>query len=192
MENQQPSIGKKVMSFFFEIAQVLVLAFSIFLFVYLLIMQPHKIQGDSMEPNFHENEYLLTDKLSYRFGEPQRGDVVVFKAPPNYRDEYIKRIMAIPGDTVEIINDQLFINKEPVNESFLPVETVTNPGQFLTEEKAVTIPQNSYFVLGDNRSHSLDSRSFGFVSRDKITGKAWFVYWPPQNFGVIEAADINN
>lgn len=190
MENSDPSIGKRIFSFFFEIAQVLVLAFSIFLFVYLLIMQPHKIQGDSMEPNFHENEYLLTDKLSYRFGEPERGDVIVFKAPPNYRDEYIKRIMAVPGDKVEIINNQLFVNEQAVNDSFLPEGTVTSPGQFLTEDKSVIVPENSYFVMGDNRSHSLDSRSFGFVPREKITGRAWFVYWPPQDFGVIEAANI--
>ena len=154
-------------------------------------MQPHKIQGDSMEPNFHENEYLLTDKLSYRFGEPKRGDVIVFKAPPNYRDEYIKRIMAVPGDKVEILNSQLFINEQPINEAFLAEGTITSPGQFLTENKSVVVPENSYFVMGDNRSHSLDSRSFGFVPRDKITGKAWFVYWPPQEFGVIEAANIS-
>lgn len=183
-------MGKKILSFFFEIGQILVLAFSIFLFVYLLIMQPHKIQGDSMEPNFHENEYLLTDKLSYRFGDPKRGDVIVFKAPPTFRDEYIKRIIALPGDTVEIINSQAFVNKQPINEDFLSAGTITSPGQFLTEDKIVTVPPDSYFVMGDNRSHSLDSRSFGFVSRDKITGRAWFVYWPPQEFGVIEAANL--
>lgn len=183
-------MGKSIISFLFEIAQILVLAFSIFLFVYLLIMQPHKIQGDSMEPNFHENEYLLTDKLSYRFGDPQRGDVIVFKAPPSYRDEYIKRIMAIPGDKVEIISGKLFVNEQPAIEEFLPDGSITNPGQFLTDNEAVVVPDNAYFVMGDNRNHSLDSRSFGFVGRDKITGKAWFVYWPPQDFGVIEAANI--
>jgi len=182
-------MGRKLLSFVFETAQVLVLAFSIFLFVYLLIMQPHKIQGASMEPNFYENEYLLTDKLSYRFGEPQRGDVVVFKAPPQFRDEYIKRILGLPGDTIEIINNELFVNKKPVEEPYLTQNTITSAGQFLSEDKVLTVPENSYFVLGDNRSHSLDSRSFGFVTRDKITGKAWFIYWPPQNFGSIRAAN---
>lgn len=184
-------MGRRILSFLFEIAQVLVLAFSIFLFVYLLVVQPHKIQGDSMEPNFHENEYLLTDKLSYRFGEPKRGDVIVFRAPPSFRDEYIKRIMAVPGDKVEIINNKLFVNEQAVREEFLPEGTITSPGQFLTEDKEIMVPEDAYFVMGDNRSHSLDSRSFGFVSKDKITGRAWFVYWPPQNFGVIEAADLN-
>ena len=183
-------MGKKILSFLFEIAQVLVLAFAIFFFVYLLIMQPHKIQGESMEPNFHENEYLLTDKLSYRFGKPKRGDVIVFKAPPKYEDEYIKRIMAVPGDKVEIINNQLFVNKESIEEAFLPEDSVTSPGQFLPEGKTLTVPENGYFVLGDNRNHSLDSRSFGFIGEDKITGKAWFVYWPPQEFGVIKASEF--
>ncbi len=184
-------MGRNILSFIWEVAQVLVLALSIFLFVYLLIMQPHKIKGASMEPNFHDNEFLLTDKLSYRFGEPKRGDIIVFKAPPKYIEEYIKRIMAIPGDRVEIINNELFINEEPVEESFLPQDTITSPGQFLPEGKLITVPENSYFVMGDNRSHSLDSRSFGFVPKEKITGKAWFVYWPPQQFGVIRASEVN-
>lgn len=89
-------------SFFLDILQVVVFAVSIFLFVYLLILQPHKIKGASMEPNFHDGEFLLTDKLSYRFGNPGRGDVVVFKAPPDDHDEFIKRIIGLPGDLVMV------------------------------------------------------------------------------------------
>ena len=183
-------MGKRVLSFFFEIAQVLVLAVSIFLFVYLLIMQPHKISGASMEPNFHDNEYLLTDKLSYRFSKPQRGEIVVFKAPPtNYEEEYIKRIIAIPGDTVEIIGDQMYVNGELLNEPYLAAGLRTEPGGFLGRGQIITLPAGAYFMMGDNREHSKDSRHFGFVPEDKITGKAWFVYWPPEDFGVVNASN---
>lgn len=181
-------MGKKILSFVFETAQVLVLAVSIFLFVYLLVMQPHKIDGDSMEPNFHENEYLLTDKLSYRFGEPQRGDVIVFKAPPtNYTEEYIKRLIAGPGDTVEIISGQVYVNGNKLEEPYLAEGTRTLPGKFMAENEPITLPQGAYFVMGDNREHSKDSREFGFVPEDKITGRAWFIYWPPEDFGVVNA-----
>jgi len=87
-------------AFFLDILQVVVFAVAIFLFVYLLLLQPHKIKGSSMFPNFADGEFLLTDKVTYRFGEPKRGDVVVFKAPPNDREEFIKRIIGLPNDKI--------------------------------------------------------------------------------------------
>lgn len=175
----------KLGSFILELLQVVVFAISIFLFVYLLILQPHKIKGASMEPNFHDGEYLLTDKVSYRLGEPARGDVVVFKAPPTYKDEFIKRIIGLPGEQVTIKEGKIYINGRELEEEYLPENTQIVPGKYLTEGQTITVPANSYFVLGDNRDHSLDSRNIGPIERQYITGRAWFVYWPVSKAGTV-------
>lgn len=175
----------KLGSFILELLQVVVFAISLFLFVYLLILQPHKIKGASMEPNFHDGEYLLTDKVSYRIGEPARGDVIVFRAPPTYKDEFIKRIIALPGEEVSISRGKIYINGRELEEEYLPKDTQVTPGRYLQEGQSITVPANSYFVLGDNRSQSLDSRNIGPIERQYITGRAWFVYWPITKAGVV-------
>jgi len=176
---------KKLGSFLVEILQVVVFAISIFLFIYLLVMQPHKIKGSSMEPNFHDGEYLLTDKVSYRFGDPQRGEVIVFKAPPDFKDEFIKRIIGIPGDQVMVKGGHVYLNDEELVESYLPDYFITQAGKIVAEGAAFIVPEGTYLVFGDNRNHSYDSRNFGSIDRDKIVGRAWFVYWPPSQMGVI-------
>lgn len=176
---------KKLGSFLIEILQVIVFAISIFLFIYLLIMQPHKINGSSMEPNFHDGEYLLTDKVSYRFGDPQRGEVIVFKAPPDFTEEFIKRIIGLPGDKIMIKDGKTYLNGQEINEFYLPDYFITQAGKVVTEGTEYTVPEGTYLVFGDNRNHSYDSRNFGPISRDKIVGRAWFIYWPPTNMGII-------
>src|SRR3989304_8064339 len=101
---------KRIGIFFLDILEVIVFAIAIFLFVYLLLLQPHKIKGDSMQPNFPDGEYLLTDKVTYRFNQPERGDVVVFEAPTNNGDEFIKRIIATPGEKVSLRQGKIYIN----------------------------------------------------------------------------------
>lgn len=142
-----------------------------------------------MEPNFVNGEYLLTDKLSYRFGDPERGDIIVFKAPPTYKDEFIKRIVGLPGEQVSVVSGKVLVNGKTISEEYLPNSFYTTAGKFATEGKTITISSDNYFVLGDNRSHSLDSRNFGLITRDKITGRAWVVYWPPAKAGTIEAPE---
>jgi signal peptidase I len=177
---------KKLGSFFMDILEVVVFAIAIFLFVYLLILQPHKIRGTSMEPNFPNGEYLLTDKLSYRFGGADRGDVVVFEPPGSDGDEFIKRIIGLPGERIMLQNGKLFINGQELIEDYLPDNLITQAGPFLSEGVEITIPTDRYFVLGDNRNASSDSRVWGFVSKSKITGRAWVVYWPMSSAGLIE------
>jgi signal peptidase I len=179
-------IFKRLGAFFLDMLEVVVFAVAIFLFLYLLVVQPHKIKGASMEPNYPDGEFLLTDKLTYRFGEPKRGDVIVFKAPVEAGDEYIKRIIGLPGDTVSVKNNNVFVNGNQLDEAYLASTLPTSGGYFLTEGASVTVPQGSYFVMGDNRPYSSDSRSWGFVTKDKITGRAWFIYWPPQKAGFIK------
>lgn len=177
-------------SFILEFVQSIVLALSVFVLLYLFVAQPNQVKGSSMVPNFIDGEYLLTDKLSYQFGEPQRGDVVVFKAPPSEpcaedECEYIKRIIGIPGDIVMVENSQVFLNGELLNQDFLPEDFVTDPGSFCQEGVEVSVPDGKYLVFGDNRSHSRDGREFGPINKDLIVGKAFFRYWPIGNAGLI-------
>lgn len=185
--------AKRLGAFFLDILQVLVFAVSIFLFVYLLLVQPHKIKGNSMDPNFRDGEFLLTDKVTYRFGEPKRGDVIVFEAPPyndDQKDEFIKRIIGLPGDTVRVEGTKVSVNGRQLNEEeYLDQTVITSPGTFALEGREVVVPQGQYFVMGDNRPHSFDSRSFGFIEKGKITGRAWLLYWPLSDAGIIEHAE---
>jgi len=139
-----------------------------------------------MEPNYHNGEYLLTDKVSYRFGNPKRGDVIVFEAPTNNGEEFIKRIIGLPGEIISLHNGAFYINGKQVNESYLTPNTLSFGGNFLTEGAENVVPEDKYFVMGDNRNHSSDSRTWGFVPKRKITGRAWFIYWPPSKFGAVE------
>ncbi len=180
---------RRLGAFFLDILQIVVFAVSIFLFVYLLILQPHKINGESMETNFHNNEYILTEKVSYYFNPPKRGDVVVFKAPPDGRDEYIKRIIGLPGDKVMVSNCKVYLNGTQLPETYLQTNLCTSPGNFSAEGKEITVTPDNYYVLGDNRPHSLDTRYFGLIGKDKITGKAWIIYWPLNRAGGVKAVN---
>ena len=177
-------------SFFLDIIETVVVALSIFLIVYLFVMQPHQVNGMSMHPTFKDGEYLLTDKVSFKTGEPKRGDVVVFKAPEASQCpegtgcDFIKRIVAVPGDTVWVKNNKLYLNGEELKESYLSDEIITKAGSY-TSNGPVKVPDGSYFVAGDNRSHSSDSRAWGPVPLDKIVGKVFFRYWPPNTLGVL-------
>jgi signal peptidase I len=172
-------------AFFLDIFQIVIFAGAIFLVLYLLVMQPHKIDGSSMEPNFHNGEYLLTDKVSYRFNQPKRGDVIIFRAPGNTGEDFIKRIIGLPGDQVELIDGSVYINNEKLKESYLPETFVTLSGEFPKEGDSITVPNSEFFVLGDNRSHSADSRVFGVIEKSRIIGRAWLLYWPIKDIGTI-------
>jgi signal peptidase I len=183
-------IMRVVGSFFLDIIETIVVALSIFLIVYLFVMQPHQVNGASMYPSFEDGEYLLTDKVSYKVGAPDRGDVVVFHAPEASQCpegggcDFIKRIVGLPGDTILVQDDTIFVNGEELPEDYLTDEIETRPGAY-TQNGSITVPSGMYFVLGDNRSHSSDSRTWGPVASDKIVGKVFFRYWPPQKVGVL-------
>jgi len=178
---------KRLGSFFLDIIQVVVFSVAIFLFIYLLILQPHKIKGNSMQPNFPDGEFLLTDKVTYRFREPERGDVIVFKPPGSQGEEFIKRIIGLPGEKVSLSNGSIFINGLKLNEvDYLDPSVLTLGISFLTEGNQITVSDESYFVAGDNRPHSSDSRAFGPIEKSSITGRAWVVYWPVSEIGFIQ------
>lgn len=175
---------KRLGTFFLDIAEVIFFAIGIFFFVYLLIMRPHKISGESMMPNYPNAEYLLTEKVSYYRGDPQRGDVVVFK-PPVSEDEYIKRVIGLPGETVSIKNCRIYINGQLLTENYIAGDVCTNGSTYLPEGGQITVPEGEYFVVGDNRLHSYDSRSWGPINKKVITGRAWVIYWPFNNIGTV-------
>ena len=141
-------------------------------------MQSFRVQGTSMQPSFHNEEYLLVDKFTYRLSSPARGDVVVFHNPQYPSELYIKRIVGMPGETIEIRRGSLYVNGVQLEEepSFARIPQV--------DTYSVTVPPGYYFVMGDNRINSSGSHVFGPVSEDYIVGKVWIRYWPPSEWGL--------
>jgi len=153
------------------LAAVMCVGFKISLQTFIVLM-------DSMEPSFHEGQRLLVNKAAYFFSEPQRGDVIIFHAPPGSDGDFIKRIIAVPGDTVAIQQGTVYVNGVPLDEPYL-----MSPPQYTVAPQEV--PANSYFVLGDNRNISYDSHNNYLVPREDIVGKAWLSMWPPADWGVV-------
>lgn len=178
---------KKLGAFLYETTQTIVIFLSVFVFIYFFAMQPHQVQGDSMLPNFFSGEYILTDKITFRFEEPKRGDVIVFKAPNNPRKDYIKRVIALPGETISVRDDKVYINGKQLAENYLDPNEPVTPGAYLKSGEAVELEASQYFVLGDNRDQSQDSRTWGPIPQEKIIGRVFFRYWPVNAIGRVEA-----
>ena len=139
-----------------------------------------------MTPNFEDGEMILTDKISYRFSQPKRGDVIIFQSPTINKD-LIKRVIGLPGETISIENGEVKVNDKPLTETYISVQTP--PGAFLAEGQKYIIPANDYIVLGDNRSNSLDSKEWGTLEKKNIIGRAWFVYWPPGKISFVPSVN---
>lgn len=183
--------GKSSSSFFdnlkthiIDFIQTLVVFGAIFALIYLFIAQPHKVSGLSMFPTFNDGDYIMTDKLSYRFGSPKKGDIIVLKNPRNEEQDFIKRIIAVPGDTLKVEESSVYVNGQRLAESYLPSGTYTRSGGFLNEGVEIKAGPNQYFVFGDNRERSSDSREWGSLTKEEIIGKVFFRYWPPKSFGL--------
>lgn len=162
---------KKFGLFIFEIVKVVLISLAIILPVRMFLVQPFYVEGASMEPSFYDKEYLIIDELSYRFHAPVRGEVVVFRNPDNHKQYYIKRVIGLPGETIEIISGKVFINGKELNETYID----NLSGQSFSE---LTVGEDEYFVLGDNRPVSRDSRVFQALPKKLIIGRVWFRGWP--------------
>lgn len=172
-------IVRKLFYFLIDSIQTFLLAASFFLVVYIFLFRPFQVDGISMYPTFYNGEYILTNIVSLKLEKPKKGDVIVFQAPKDPNKDYIKRIIATQGDLVFLQNGQVYINGQKINESaYLAPEVQTFGGSFLKDGNAIIIPKNSYFVIGDNRAHSSDSREWGFVQDKDLIGKSYFVYFP--------------
>lgn len=181
----QKSFFENITSHLIDFIQTLVVFGAIFAIIYLFVAQFHKVSGNSMVPTFHNGDFLITEKISYRLDNPKRGDIIVLKNPRDESQDFIKRIIAIPGDTIRIEGDSVFVNSTLLKESYIPPDTSTHAGSFLSEGSTITAGQNQYFVLGDNRNHSSDSREWGGITKKEIVGKAFFRYWPPKDIGIL-------
>jgi len=189
-------LTRRLGAFFLDVLQTVVLALSIFVISYLFLFQPHQVKGNSMSPNFENDWFLLTDKVSYRLGQPQRGDVAIFKAPPSEpcaerECEYIKRIIGLPGEEVKIAENGVFVNSLKLNEVFLPEGALTRGGTYLRLGETTRLKEDEYLLLGDNRSYSRDSREFGPIKKEDLVGKAWLIYWPFGEIGIITRGQFN-
>lgn len=168
---------KQVLYFLWELIKIFLIALLIVIPIREFVFQPFFVKGQSMEPNFHDYDYLIVDELSYRFHSPERGDVVVLKNPNNPAQKFIKRIIGLPGETVIIENGKVIIEKD--NKSFVLDETPYLDGNNFTPGNVkITLAEDEYFVMGDNRKKSYDSRFFGPVKRKDIIGRFALRVWP--------------
>ena len=140
-----------------------------------------RIDGSSMEPNLHHGEFVIVSKINYRFGEPERGDVVVFDFPRNITQEYIKRIIGLPGEHILVEDGKVYVNEIMLSEPYLIMEP-----QY---EGEWVVPEDTLFVLGDNRNNSSDSHTWGMVPMNNVIGEALVVYWPPSSWGLINGTN---
>jgi signal peptidase I len=161
-----------------EVGIAVIIAVAVFV-VLQLNVQSYTVRYSSMLPSIREGDWIMVSKASYFFSEPQRGDVIVFNPPFDSPHPYIKRVIGVPGDTVEITNDQVLVNGIPLEEDY-----VMAPPNYVMP--VIEILESQYFVLGDNRNNSNDSRYGWTVTREDIIGKAWFTYWPADRSGITK------
>jgi signal peptidase I len=178
-EKNHPQFRDELRSWTRDLLIAVGLAAVIIVFLY----QPVKVEGTSMVPLLSDQERIFVNKFVYRFEPIERGDVVVFWYPLDRTKSFIKRVVALPGETVEMRDGKLYLNASLLSEQFVPREYMDS-----STFGPYTIPADHYFVMGDHRSSSNDSRVFGPVPREAIYGKAVFAYWPVDRFGVIPAA----
>jgi len=182
---------KSTIAAFFDFLQGIVVFMALLVMVYFFIISPQEINGQSMDPTFHNAELILTNKFIYKFGYPKRGDVVIFKSPRNKDIDYIKRIIGLPGERVKLFQSVYYVNDQKIVEPYIAPDVVTSGGAFLAEGMEIEVPDGEYFVTGDNRPHSSDSREFGTIPLGDFIGKAFLRYFPfnraslvpPENYG---------
>ncbi len=172
--------------YIFELIQVVVISLAIILPIRYFLIQPFYVKGASMEPSFIDHEYLIIDEISYRFRSPERGDIVVFRYPADPRQFFIKRIIGLPGEKVKIASGKITIYNDEYPDGWAPAEPYLERGTYTNGERTYELESNEYFVLGDNRNSSLDSRVFGPLAGKYLIGRAWLRGWPLDRLAVFE------
>lgn len=184
----------KIAGGFLDLVETVAISLSIFLIIYMFLMQPHQVNGQSMVPNFQDGEHVMTDKISYKLREPIRGEVVVFHAPPaagcveGTGCDFIKRIVALPGDQVAVRDNAIWVNGQKLPEPYIPADFEISPGRATLDEE-IYLGTDEYFVSGDNRPHSSDSRSWGPIKKEHIVGRVFLRYWPLLEMSLIKKAE---
>ncbi|PMQ01310.1 MAG: signal peptidase I [Dictyoglomus sp. NZ13-RE01] len=163
----------------YEFVETVVFAFILAFLIKSFILQISYIPTGSMIPTLNEGEAVLVVRIPYYFREPRRGEIIVFKYPLDPSKEYVKRLIGLPGDRVEIKNGEVYVNGQKLVEDYVKRKSDDNYGP-------ITVPKDSYFVLGDNRPVSVDSRYWGFVPKKNLVGKAILLLWPPQKIHIVQ------
>ncbi len=185
---------KNFFNFVFELIKITVISLAIIMPIRYFLIQPFYVKGASMEPNFYDREYLIIDEITYRFNKPKRGDIIVFRYPRNPQEYFIKRIIGLPGEKIQIKDGHIIIynNDCPegmiLKEDYLPATTKT----YSLNDDIISLDNNEYYVLGDNRNSSKDSRSFGPVNSSFIVGRVLFRGWPFDRINVFSSPIYQN
>jgi len=190
MSENEPKIKswQYALSFAWEVAKIVIISLAIIIPIRYFVFQPFFVRGASMEPSFENGEYLIINEIGYRFHEPQRGDVIIFKYPRDPSQYYIKRVIGLPGEIVKIENGKVIIFDKKNPSSFVLDETayLEETNSFTSGNLEINLDENDYFVLGDNRQFSSDSRVWGVVPRHYIIGRAWIRAWPFGRLGILD------
>jgi signal peptidase I len=179
---------KNFLLFTFELIKIVVISLVIIIPIRYFLIQPFYVKGASMEPNFYDKEYLIIDEITYRFNEPKRGDIIVFRYPRDPQEFFIKRVIGLPGEEIQIKDGNIIIFNKTNPDGLALKEDYLSSGiktYGLSDEK-ITLSDNEFYVLGDNRNASKDSRSFGPVNKSFITGRVLFRGWPFDRVKVFE------
>ncbi len=194
--SKKPLMKKK--SLLKEWVESIIVALLLAMVIRAFVIQAFKIPTGSMRPTLIEGDLILVNKFIYgaripftdnrlpALSEPKRGDIIVFIFPQDRKKDFIKRLVGLPGETVEIKSGTIYINDKPILDNVFSQRYYYNRGDFGLENKKVIIPKDSYFVLGDNRGSSMDSRYWGFVPKKDLLGKAMVIYFPPQRIRIIK------
>ena len=185
-EDEEPSSGLSFWRFFRDVSETLILAVLLFIAINAVSARI-RVDGSSMVPTLNNGQFVMVNRLAYNLGEFEtgevgRGDIVVFHYPRDPEQEYIKRIIGLPGDTVEITNGHVYVNGQQLVEPYIAADA-RNEGEW-------AVPDGHVFVLGDNRNNSQDSRSFGYVTMENVIGKAIFIYWPPPDWSIVTSHEV--
>ena len=182
-----PSFLSRVGTFVGELFHVILISLAIIVPVRYFLIQPFYVKGASMEPNFLDHQYLIIDEISYRFADPARGNIVVFRYPNDPSQYFIKRVIGLPGERVKVSGGKITLFNAEHPDGFVLDETSYLGSLITTGEKDLKLGPDEYFLLGDNRPASLDSRIFGAVPHAFIVGRVWFRGWPPEKLKVFTA-----
>lgn len=193
--SHEPILPKKEksqgLSFIYELVKIAVIAIAIIIPVRYFLIQPFFVRGDSMFPTLHNGDYLIVNEISYELSKPERGDIIIFRFPEDPSQFYVKRIIGLPGETVTVQDNQVVVKNAAHPQGFTLDETYLPKGTITPGTKTETLKNDEYFVMGDNRTRSSDSRVFGGVPKQYIIGKTWVRAWPFKSFEVFKKTTIN-
>ena len=183
-EHSDDQVKSRTGSALREMVETILLTLLIYILIRTFLIENYRVVGHSMDPTLADQQFLVVNKLDYRLREPRRGDIIVFFDPRNGDRKLIKRIIGLPGETIEVHGGQVIVDGQALDEPY-----IQNQGRY--SEMPTLVPEGQYYVLGDNRSNSSDSHNWGTLPEDKIVGRAWFSYWPPDMWGAIAHAEYD-